>query len=317
MVSGTLGAVTYSFSADGIKVVVERNGYYPFGSETALGSSYPKLLDNRMKFNGKEVQTTGNLGLLDYGARMYDPAIGRWTAQDPLSEKYYSFSAYNYCVNNPVMFVDLDGRDWYSYEQIVLDEDNHQFHFVTMYAWTTATSQEELDATGIEGSYLGEAIVEVNGYYNERIGSNGTLTDDDAICASITIYGINGPNDIKSYPGLSMSSDPSKYSAIENGDYMMYHEQMATSPYGKGSLTYRIATQDKKVELAPLGGRNKANGESIMTGIFFHRTNLDGVAINSSKGCINIDGRYWREVESQLKKSKNILMRIKRKTYEE
>ena len=51
------------------------------------------------------------LGLLDYGARMYDPAIGRWTAQDPLSEKYYSFSAYNYCVNNPVMFVDLDGRD--------------------------------------------------------------------------------------------------------------------------------------------------------------------------------------------------------------
>ena len=41
---------------------------------------------------------------------MYDPAIGRWAAQDPLSEKYYSFSAYNYCVNNPVMFVDLDGR---------------------------------------------------------------------------------------------------------------------------------------------------------------------------------------------------------------
>ncbi len=91
--------------------VVERNGYYPFGSETALGSSYPKLLDNRMKFNGKGEQTLGSLDLLDYGARMYDPAIGRWTAQDPLSEKYYSFSAYNYCVNNPVMFVDPDGRD--------------------------------------------------------------------------------------------------------------------------------------------------------------------------------------------------------------
>ena len=41
---------------------------------------------------------------------MYDPAIGRWTAQDPLSEKYYSYSAYNYCVNNPVMFVDPDGK---------------------------------------------------------------------------------------------------------------------------------------------------------------------------------------------------------------
>ena len=89
-VTGPNGTTVYSFSADGIKVGVERNGYYLFGSETALGSSYPKLLDNRMKFNGKEVQTTGNLGLLDYGARMYDPAIGRWTAQDPLSEKYFN-----------------------------------------------------------------------------------------------------------------------------------------------------------------------------------------------------------------------------------
>ena len=41
---------------------------------------------------------------------MYDTKIGRWLAQDPLAEKYYPFSAYNYCVNNPVMFVDPDGR---------------------------------------------------------------------------------------------------------------------------------------------------------------------------------------------------------------
>ncbi len=39
---------------------------------------------------------------------MYDTKIARWLVQDPLAEKYYSFSAYNYCVNNPVMFVDPD-----------------------------------------------------------------------------------------------------------------------------------------------------------------------------------------------------------------
>ena len=89
--------------------VVERNGYYPFGSETALGSSYPKLLDNRMKFNGKEVQTTGNLGLLDYGARMYDPAIGRWTAQDPLAEEMYNLSPYRFSLNDPINYVDPNG----------------------------------------------------------------------------------------------------------------------------------------------------------------------------------------------------------------
>lgn len=63
-----------------------------------------------MKFNGKEVQTTGNLGLLDYGARMYDPAIGRWTAQDSLSKKYYSWSQYNYCGANSAIRIDFEGK---------------------------------------------------------------------------------------------------------------------------------------------------------------------------------------------------------------
>ena len=102
---GSVRAIT-----DGAGTVVEQNDYYPFGGRHSYGNTYLQTTANRYKFNGKEEQTIGNLGLLDYGARMYDPAIGRWTAQDPLSEKYYSFSAYNYCVNNPVMFVDLDGR---------------------------------------------------------------------------------------------------------------------------------------------------------------------------------------------------------------
>ena len=90
--------------------VIEQNAYYPFGSRHTFGNTYAQTT-NRFKFNGKEEQTSGNLGLLDYGARMYDANIGRWFVQDPLSEKYYSQSPYNYCVNNPVMFVDPDGRD--------------------------------------------------------------------------------------------------------------------------------------------------------------------------------------------------------------
>lgn len=48
-------------------------------------------------------QTIGNIDSLDYGARMYDTKTARWLVQDPLAEKYYSFNAYNYCVNNQVM----------------------------------------------------------------------------------------------------------------------------------------------------------------------------------------------------------------------
>ena len=50
------------------------------------------------------------LDLYDYGARLYDPAAAFWTSPDPLCEKYYNISPYAFCNNNPVTFIDPDGR---------------------------------------------------------------------------------------------------------------------------------------------------------------------------------------------------------------
>ena len=55
--------------------VLEKNDYYPFGLRHA-NSSYVITANNRYKFNGKEDQTVGSLGLLDYEARMYDGHTG-------------------------------------------------------------------------------------------------------------------------------------------------------------------------------------------------------------------------------------------------
>jgi RHS repeat-associated protein len=89
-------------------VLQEQNDYYAFGMRQQRGD-YPLLASNKYKYNGKELETFNNFETLDYGARMYDPSIGRWNVEDPLAEKYQSHSPYHYALNNPIRYKDILG----------------------------------------------------------------------------------------------------------------------------------------------------------------------------------------------------------------
>lgn len=90
---------------------IQYNHYYPFGlpmAETTDG----KQNEQPYKYNGKEFERKDGLNWMDYGARHYDAALGRFTTMDPLAEKYYALSPYAYCGNNPINRIDPDGKDW-------------------------------------------------------------------------------------------------------------------------------------------------------------------------------------------------------------
>lgn len=98
-----------------IRVVTDENGkieqtihYYPFGGIFA-DADYQESLQ-AYKYNGKEFERMHGLDWYDYGARMYDAAIGCWNGVDVLSEKYYPFGQYAYCFDSPINCIDFDGN---------------------------------------------------------------------------------------------------------------------------------------------------------------------------------------------------------------
>jgi RHS repeat-associated protein len=138
-----LGNIRLSYSkepASNALKVIEENHYYPFGlKHTGYNSdkyyiaprpgrpgsgyydyseiefipynpaNFNASLNYDYKYNGKELQDELGLNMYDYGARNYDPAIGRWMNIDPLADERDWMTPYNYVQNNPLSKIDPYG----------------------------------------------------------------------------------------------------------------------------------------------------------------------------------------------------------------
>lgn len=92
---------------------VGEDDYYPFG----LNVHWFSNAGNNYLYNKKELQS--EITEYDYGARFYDPVIGRWNVVDLLAEVHYDLTPYNYVLNDPINYSDRMGLDTFSRNQIV------------------------------------------------------------------------------------------------------------------------------------------------------------------------------------------------------
>jgi RHS repeat-associated protein len=108
--------------------VTQASDYYPFGLSfnqyqsdrlytTTTDAAHPEnnvystTLRNRYLFQGQEAQKDLDLNWYQFEARMYDPALSRWSSADPLADKFYGASTYNFVLGNPISLADPDGRE--------------------------------------------------------------------------------------------------------------------------------------------------------------------------------------------------------------
>ncbi|WP_440881294.1 RHS repeat domain-containing protein [Tenacibaculum sp. C7A-26P2] len=144
----------------------KRVNYYPFGLKhkgynnniSSLGNSTAQ----KFGYNGKELNEELGIQWYDFGARNYDAALGRWMNLDPLANKYYNLSPYNYTANNPILFKDPDGR----YIDISGLNENHKVAFKKFLG--TKEGQRFLMLYGSAGQDVLGFKVEKDGKYSRH-----------------------------------------------------------------------------------------------------------------------------------------------------
>ena len=252
-----LGNTRIVFSTGtGDSLTIEQSvDYYPFGLEHDSGLSG----DNKYLYNGKEMQQELSLGWLDYGWRMYDPQIGRWHAIAPLAEKYFSYSPYTYVLNNPVRFIDPDGR--FPLDIYFLLQINEFIRFYNEYD-RTDKFDDQLAYTAAYFSIAGE-------YFDARY-SNGVVRESQKMQWFINQVGTGDEFDIK-----STTFSPEELGGRPGGFYRgrwMTSEDFGNYNYGYAARSFGYSERWAKMGA---GGNQigKGNPDFYNFNGFFDRSN--------------------------------------------
>ncbi|MCI5057875.1 MAG: RHS repeat-associated core domain-containing protein [Flavobacteriales bacterium] len=172
--------------------ILQKEEYYPFGAEkddwgTVIG------VENYWQYSSKEKIEDFGLDWIDFGARYYIPSIGRWNSVDPLAENYKSWSPYNYTLNNPMTFIDPDGRSvWIpDADGNLIAEEGDNANTLATFLFGEDTEYNVLVAEEIlEDQGCMEAGCELNLKPGKKIMLNNNFTEALALSNRFSTYSI-------------------------------------------------------------------------------------------------------------------------------
>ena len=192
------GQIAYTNANQNISTVdleiVEENNYYPFGLKHKGYNGNITGRHHKYMFGGKELQDDvvggSSFEMYDFGARNYDASLGRWISVDPLSQFP---SPYNYTGNNPVNFIDPDGRYSYNWNTKKYENSNGE-----------VVSWEEVRANNFEEPSQPEDIIFKDLTGKEVARYVTTEFKDEVIIPLYLSIGFSSIDLNKKYEGLDL-----------------------------------------------------------------------------------------------------------------
>ncbi|SEP23449.1 RHS repeat-associated core domain-containing protein [Flavobacterium sp. CF108] len=193
--------------------------------------------------------------MYDYGARNYDPALGRWMNIDPMAERYFGETPYNYVMNSPVNSIDPDGMDVYLLTEsgrtiLALKEKDKKTD--TMYAVDSSSITDITSSSGTKDTTSIFDMKDTNG--------DGQFTKEDGVTVKSGLIG-----------QLSKESDKGNGSYLSTSDYTNDNENNYLSLFKY--ISDNSLENEFSLHFFRDGGKNK-----IQLGTYYINDKSPGIA---------------------------------------
>lgn len=211
-------------------------------------------------FTSKELDR--ETGMYYFGARYQDPKLGIFISVDPMAEKYSNFSSYCYTLNNPVKFIDPDGRDIRHFLiNHLLKKDNAGILQYGISSVSFYNSMNDIMRTKTGQSYLSQFMKNGQMAYGYKATQNGKYSD-----VNLNIYQVDLKGEDANKKGLFFMADADAQVSLDekNGklEINVWIGNESASDLAHEFFVHYSGVMDEIIEAYKKGGLEAANKAS-------------------------------------------------------